>query len=103
MIAPMQRRARSPGRFPKRCLLEPLERRTLFTITTIPVDLIGGLRTVTVLTTGDNTFTINHDGAGGNTVIAGGATQANVDLLIIRCGGGKDKITYNITSAVQHD
>ena len=108
MSAPMRRRALRvgglcPERFPQKFLLESLERRTLFTITTIPVELIGGLRTVTVITTGDNTFTINHDGAGGNTVIAGGATQTNVDLLLIRCGGGKDKITYNITSAVQHD
>jgi hypothetical protein len=99
--SPAQRKRPVP---PRRVALEPLERRALFTVTLTQVQVIDGLRTVTVTTTGDNTFTINHDGADGDLFFFADTTvRAAVQKLIIRCGSGVDNVTYNLTSLVQAD
>jgi hypothetical protein len=90
------------GLRPERFLFEPLERRTLFTVSIAGIQTIDGLRVANVTTTGNNTFTITHDGSNGNLVVAG-ATRLDVDKLVLRAGGGVDTITYNLTTNLQQD
>jgi hypothetical protein len=95
------RHARRRGRrVSRRCLLEPLEPRTLFSATLTGPTLVGGLNTVTLTTTGNNTLTINHQGDTGNVFFFSDTTERGpVDQLIVRCGSGVDNITYNLTHA----
>jgi hypothetical protein len=94
-------RKRGPVRL-ARFALEPLERRALLTVSIQGIVTIDGLRTANVTTTGNNTFTITHDGSSGNLVVAG-ATRLDVDKLVLRCGGGADNVTYNLTAAITQD
>ena len=89
--------------------IEQLEPRRLFAASITPVQVIDGLRTVTL--EGDffsgaaDTFTISHDGNDEDLTFSGtiSATRNNVERLRVRGHGGGDAITYTLTSTLLHD